>query len=142
MNIKRLAPLLACIALSGCAGMELNPYKDLSTMGKVWQAGHVIDLAQTLEIVNDPCYKEGRKETAFYIGEQPSKARVLLWGAGSSYLNAQIDQAVERSDLPEWGKTTIRAFQIGVKYNDVFNNHEIGIRIGTNNKPDPNLCRY
>ncbi len=140
--IKISLVTLIVVTLCGCAGMKANPYNDLSGWGMAWQVGHIADVAQTLEIVDDTCYKEGVQNTAYFIGEQPSTRSVLLWGIGSSYLNAQIDQAVGRSDLPKWGKAAIRLVNLGYKYNTVTHNYEVGIRIGTDNKPDPNKCRY
>ena len=74
-----LLMLVFIIALSGCIS--------ISRTELAWQAVHAVDVAQTLNIVNDPCYIESNPITTSLIGEQPSTGEVIAWGVGAGFLH-------------------------------------------------------
>ena len=125
--------ILTTLLLTGCS---TNPYSDMSTYEKVWQASHLIDVAQTHKVARDPCFMEVDPVTSKVIGENPSTKNVLIWGAALSYGHAHASKWLDNKDWPDWVKNSIRVVDLGIKYDAVTNNYNIGIRLGKNNRHD------
>ena len=143
MNIKLITVTLSLLIMSGCSSLPMNPYSDLSTEGKMWQVAHIADVAQTIEIARDPiCYEESNPVTRRLIGRKPTVAKVVMWGATASYLNAQLDVSINQSSMPKWAKKGIGYLNLGLKVDVVTGNYGIGVRIGAKNKPPSNHHCY
>ena len=123
--------ILLALLLSGCVS---NPYKDMSIYERAWQASHFIDVAQTYEISQDPCYFENGFLTRDVIGRNPTTTKVAVWGVGLSYGHAQFTKWLDNTDWSPWIKNTIKTVDLGIKVDAMTNNYSIGIRIGSSNK--------
>lgn len=119
--------LLVLIVLSGCASM--------SRPELAWQAVHAVDVAQTLNIVNDPCYVESNPITTSLIGEQPSTGEVIAWGVGAGVLHYGVSRYLEHTDAPRWMQNTWQAITLTTTAGAVYSNHREGIRISGSNEP-------
>ncbi|MBL4623360.1 MAG: hypothetical protein JKY89_13275 [Immundisolibacteraceae bacterium] len=123
--------IIFALAMPGCANMPLNPYADLSSAGKARQALHAIDFAQTLQTAKYPdCLYESFPVTRKIIGKQPSKQSVILRGVTTSYLSAQLDHYIYKSDLSTGWKDFLGYVMVGVTADTIIKNYGIGIRIG------------
>ena len=125
-----LVPVWIACLLSGCAAL-----REPGEMG--WQAMHVIDTMQTLQIAKDPRYKE--VESAWLIGEYPDQKTVLAWSAGLSLAHAGVTQILLDTDHPRlakaWQYVTLSSLCTTVSHNAA-----IGIQIGSRNAgPPPNF---
>jgi hypothetical protein len=121
--------LIVIIACSGCAALE-RPEE------RLWQALHLVDVAQTYRIGEGPCYKEAGLLTRHLLGEKPKVAGVVAWGAGRAVGHALISDTLLRFDMPR----AYKWWQFASFYSTagaVNNNIEIGIRIGSPNKARP-----
>ena len=58
-------PIRPTVCLTGCSAI---PDSGLRNAEFVWQLGHAVDVAQTLKIVDDPCFKESNALTKKFIG--------------------------------------------------------------------------
>ncbi len=89
-----------------------------------WQAMHVVDVMQTLEIQDHPELKEGMIHKI--IGRQPDDDNVYAWGIGSAighyYLMRWIDKKTRHSK-------NIRRFELFLTVGVIAHNHEMGIRV-------------
>lgn len=125
--------ILICIALSGCVSFE-HMSKEARIEEAAWQSIHLMDVLQTREIARDPCYIEDNPVTREIIGRRPSEEAVIVWGIGLSYLHAAGTTFIAEKTRNPWPMRIWQAVSIGVSYDSVSNNHEIGIRIGGGNK--------
>jgi len=137
----RILILFFASIMTGCA--TYNPYAGMSPGEKLWQAGHVVDTAQTISIAKDPiCYSENNGVSRRVIGRKPNVGRVIAWQAATSYAHAAGSQWFEKTDLfSEKAKKLIRVVDIGLKINTVHNNYTIGLTFGTGNNHRDELCR-
>lgn len=135
-----LSMLLLALVSSRPAAAQWNPYADMSNGELAWQIGHIVDVAQTLEIDGD-CLAERDFLTKSILGEAPESGEVLAWGIAASALHAYAARSIERAHwIPKRVKRTLRALDITVKVGTIANNHAIGIRIGTENEPKVGPC--
>jgi hypothetical protein len=118
------------IISTGCSALQ-------SREEIAWQVLHVVDAAQTYNIVNDPNYREANVMTAALIGENPSHAGVSAWAVGMAAAHAGVTELLLRHDHPTaarwWNYITITE-----KAATVGHNFYIGVRIGGANKPRNN----
>ena len=136
--MTRALIVIAALGLGGCA-----TYADMSKMEMAWQAAHLVDVAQTLSVGDDPCYFEANLQTSALIGEHPGTGEALVWGVASSVAHLYVGKWIDNSELPEWSKVALRAVDFGIKVDAVAHNYQIGIRIGGTNKPThPNRPAY
>jgi len=119
--------LTVMVLASGCTS---TPHAELA-----WQALHAVDVAQTLNIVNDSCYVESNPITTSLIGEQPSTGEVIAWGVGAGFLHYGVSRYLEHTDAPRWMQNTWQAITLTTTVGAVYSNHREGIRIGGSNEP-------
>jgi hypothetical protein len=124
MSIVRVTvfAVLAWVS-SGCAALrEPNEV--------AWQAMHVVDTLQTLQISRDSRYREA--ESAWLMGERPDETTVLAWSVGTALAHAGVTQLLLEYDYPKlakvWQFVTLNALCHTVEHNA-----SIGIRIGQSN---------
>lgn len=83
--MKPLLALLTCILLISCAGRQ--PLTKSQWVGEAaWQAIHVIDWGQTLNIADNPDYHEKNP----LIGRHPSRGKVNLYMGASAIIHPII----------------------------------------------------
>ncbi len=128
MLYRCVVPLCFLVLLSGCESLELSREE------LIWQGVHAMDIAQTLNAADDPCYKESAYITQRLIGEQPSDAEVMAWGIGTAIGHAVITQALERLDAPGWVQTLWAYGTISHTAFAVASNHDEGIRMWGDNQ--------
>jgi hypothetical protein len=121
--LRAMAFSLLTWAMSGCAALrEPNEV--------AWQAMHVVDTLQTLQIASDRRYREA--ESAWLLGERPKDETVLVWSVGTALAHAGITQLLLDYDYPKlakvWQFVTLNALCHTVEHNA-----SIGIRIGQSN---------
>lgn len=102
-----------------------------------WQGLHAVDVAQTLNAADDPCYREKAWLTEHLIGEQPSDGEVLAWGVGTAVIHAWISRALETHRAPGWLQAAWDLGTLGHTGYSVASNHHEGVRIFGDNKPVP-----
>lgn len=126
-----IAMLMAVIVMmSGCSS--------ISRQEVAWQTLHAVDVAQTLSIARDPCYRESNALTSQLIGEQPSTGEVVAWGVGSALLHAGVSHLLDKHEAPRWIRIGWDAITIGAVTHTVVNNHQEGVRLfGDNVTPGP-----
>ena len=117
--MKRLAILLIAFNM-GCESMQPSE--------KAWHVLHVVDVAQTLNIVDDTCYRERNGLTRRIIGQEPNEGEVLAWGIVTGIGHYWISRELENRDAPQWLQRTWQATNLVVTTHSVYNNHRIGIR--------------
>jgi hypothetical protein len=135
LKLLLLAVLLAAVfGISGCTA--LRQPEELA-----WQGMRVYDTLQTLDIVGDPCYKEGHAMTKQFIGENPSKGEVLAWGLGGALFHAGVSEVLLRRDMRKtyWLWQAVTIVDTGAAIRDGIS---IGVRVGAPNTRLPeNGCR-
>jgi hypothetical protein len=121
---RRFVPiaLLMTLLAGGCQSMRMDQ-EELT-----WQALHAVDVAQTLNAANDPCYREEDWLTKRMIGEQPSDGSVLLWGVGTAVLHKVVGDYLDRRDAPGWVQKMWDYGSISHKGLTVMSNHSNGVR--------------
>lgn len=129
----RLFAVAVSILCCGCTALETRE-------SQAWLAIHAIDTVQTYRISQDPaCYHEADSITRSIIGEHPSSGEVLAWSAGIAGLNLGITELLLRNDHPKLAKAW-QYLRISVSASAIAKNHQIGIRIGSPNRPEPGSC--
>jgi hypothetical protein len=111
-------PLLALL-LSGCAEVPREEY--------AYQAIHLVDVAQTVQIARSSCFHENH--SAMLIGDHPSVSGALAWGLGFAAGHALITKEMRRHDWPQWLQWTWQSLTVGAAAYDVKNNHDQGIGV-------------
>lgn len=125
--------LAALAGLSGCTALETRE-------SQAWLALHAVDTIQTFRIANSPqCYEEGDSITRALIGAHPSDGEVIAWSVGMAGLHLGVTELLLRNDHPKVAKAW-QYFRIGVTASAIAENHSIGIRIGSPNKPPAGAC--
>lgn len=127
----RLIAVLVLPLAGGCGALE-----EMSGPERAWQALHLVDVAQTLNgPAADPCYHESAFPTRQLIGEQPTPAAVLAWGAGLAVAHYFAGRWLDRAELPDAAKFVIRSVDLTYKGLTVGRNHDQGIRPFGDNEP-------
>lgn len=129
----RLLILLPMALLCGCVSFERMSAETRSEE-IVWQAVNAVDALQTYEIGRDPCYYEAGTVTAALIGEHPGEGAVAAWALGTAWLHAVVTTWLVDQDAEPWLLRTWQAISLYDVGSAVYNNHQIGIRIGGDNK--------
>jgi len=124
---KALVLLGVLSLLGGCQSMDNQEL--------AWQAIHAIDVAQTLNAAQDPCYEEDAWLTKRLIGAQPSDGEVLAWGVGTAVFHAWISNGLEARGAPVWVQRVWELGTLGHTSYAVGNNHHIGVRPFGSNQP-------
>lgn len=102
-----------------------------------WQGLHAIDVAQTLNAADDPCYREKAWLTEQLIGAQPSSGEVLAWGAGTALVHAWVSRTLEERGAPTWLHMAWDFGTLGHTAYAIGSNHQEGVRIIGDNEPVP-----
>tara|TARA_R100000657_G_scaffold17477_1_gene15141 strand:- start:534 stop:917 length:384 start_codon:yes stop_codon:yes gene_type:complete len=89
-----------------------------------WQAMHVIDVMQTLEIQDHEHLEESHSH--WIIGRQPDDDNVYAWGIASALAHYFLMKWVD--DNTKYGKV-IRQIEVGYKFGVIHKNYQAGIRI-------------
>lgn len=121
-----LSMLAASSLLFGCAAMPNTWTKENQRLEIAYQAVHVVDLGQTLDIKNHP----GLKEDNWFLGEHPSDEKIALWYVGTAYGHAFVTSALERENAPRWLCRTWQAVTIGNALSNIHGNYKLGLRMG------------
>lgn len=119
--------LRAALAVAGC-GLLLGGCQSMDRQEMTWQTLHAMDVAQTLNAANDPCYKEDAWLTKRLIGEQPSDGQVLAWGVGTAAVHAWVSGALENRGAPRWVQKVWELGTLGHTTYAIGSNHEAGVR--------------
>jgi len=119
---------------SGCQSI-----KDMSRHELAWQSLHAVDIAQTLNAANDPCYIEAFPVTQSLIGEQPSNSEVFAWGIGTAVGHYLVTQGLQYANAPTWLQKVWGYTTIGHTAYTVADNHRNGVRMFGDNS-DVNGC--
>lgn len=108
---------------------------DLKVAEGVWQGLHVLDVATTIHgpAMDHRCYYEADAVTSRLIGQHPSVAGVVAWGAGYAALHYGVSAGLADAGAPRWVQWAWQAFNIEDTGRAVVNNFRIGIRIGSPN---------
>ena len=125
--------MVLCLLTSfGCAQLPQDPYW---TAELGWQAGHVVDVLQTINGPgrNGDCFEEADRFTKQLIGKNPSTGEVLAWGVGSGLLHYGVSKWLDNIDAKPWVKGTWQAVTIVYKADAVIENHRVGVRPWGNN---------
>lgn len=112
--------------LAGCQSMDRGEI--------AWQTLHAVDVAQTLNAADDPCYKEKAWLTRRLIGPQPSQAEVVAWGVGMSLAHAWISNALEERGAPRWVQLVWELGTLGHTSYVIGRNYAEGVRVSGNNR--------
>lgn len=121
--------LAGTLSMAGCQSMDSSEL--------TWQTMHAIDVAQTLNAADDPCYKEDAWLTRRLIGEQPSDIQVLAWGLGTAAVHAWVSNQLEMHAAPRWAHMLWDIGTLSHTTYAVTNNHRNGVRPIGSNKPVP-----
>lgn len=117
----------------------------MSTDAKIMQFGILLDALQTERIHKEDCYYEANPITHRQIGRQPSTEKVVAWAVASSVATHYSFKFIENSNMPTWLQKVTKYANIAYRYDTVYNNHQIGIRIGSRAKAQPNergICTW
>lgn len=119
--------LRAALAVTGCV-LLLGGCQSMDREERTWQMLHAMDVAQTLNAANDPCYKEDAWLTKRLIGEQPSDGQVLAWGVGTAVIHAWVSGRLEDRGAPRWVQKVWELGTLGHTSYAIGSNHEAGVR--------------
>lgn len=119
--------LRAAVAVAGCV-LLLGGCQSMDREEMTWQMLHAMDVAQTLNAANDPCYKEDAWLTKRLIGEQPSDSEVLAWGVGTAVIHAWVSGSLEDRGAPRWVQKLWELGTLGHTSYAIGSNHEAGVR--------------
>lgn len=134
---SRLRGLLLLAAslwwLGGCQSLDREEL--------TWQTLHAMDVAQTLNAADDPCYKENAWLTKRMIGEQPRDGEVLAWGVGTAVMHAWVSNSLERRGAPVWVQKVWELGTLGHTSYAIGSNHQAGVRPFGDNREVPGCYR-
>lgn len=126
--MNRLLPLLAFVALTGCASA-----RQIDLGGEaVFQAAHLVDTLQTYHAATDDCYSESDPITRRLIGREPSRAGVIGWGVGFAAAHYAVTSWL-LSGGHEYLAAAWEVVTIETTEHSVAQNIHVGIRIGAPN---------
>lgn len=121
------------LLLSGCTALETRE-------SQAWLALHAVDTVQSFHAAQQPeCYQESDSITRSLIGEHPSDVEVIAWSVGMAGLHLGVTELLLRNDHPKLAKAW-QYFRIGVTASAIAQNHSIGIRVGSPNRPTGGRC--
>lgn len=139
--MNKILAIILILSTTGCASVDINPYRNMSTAEMGWQAMHFVDVGQTLSISKDSCFRETNSVTRKIVGKNPKASGVLIWGAGISYLHASGSQWLEKTDVfSDKFKKLIRIVDFGIKFDTIHNNYSIGLNFSTSDNRVDDLC--
>lgn len=118
---------LAFLAITGCQSMDSSEL--------AWQSLHAVDVAQTLNAADDPCYIESYSITQAMIGKQPSDGEVLAWGIGTAVAHWWVSRTLERREAPQWLQKVWSLGTISHTGYTIANNYDNGVRAFGDNRP-------
>jgi hypothetical protein len=133
MNSDTGKKLLLIVLLLGWAALALTGCTSLRRPEELaWQGLHVYDTLQTMNMADEPCYKENSPVTRAVLGADPSKGRVVAWGVGASLVHAGVSDWLITHEHPGayrvWQTLTFVDTAIAVH-----GNYSIGVRVGAPN---------
>ena len=125
-KIRRLwAAFALCGAIAVTTGCAASPQE------KVWQAMHLVDVAQTINgAARDDCFQEENPITRRLIGRKPSTDAVIVWGVAMAIAHYSLDRWLTRTgraDQPGW--RALRYLAVAEKGFTVGRNHAEGTRV-------------
>jgi len=97
----------------------------------LFQALHVVDLGQTLDIKHHPDIQETNMSnggSSDVIGHHPNDAKVVGWMITEAMVHFVVTDYLIRSDAPKWMVHGWEAVTIGVQAGVVHNNFSLGLR--------------
>jgi len=109
-----------------------------------YQAGHVIDVAQTINHGRDNCFEETNGLTRRILGDNPKPGETLAWGLAWGAGHYVVSERLEHYDAPMWLQIGWQAITITEKGLTIGRNHRNGIRPwGDNKRPQSmnDACR-
>ena len=117
-----LLPMLLVVSLSGCATWSRETVAEES----VYQASHILDSVQTLEISRTPGYYEVQSRWA--IGRHPTETDVYAYMGAVAIGHALLTDYFVSRGAPPWLLRAWEAVTIGMSTQDVAHNYNIGLR--------------
>ncbi len=116
--------LVCAVLMTGCQAIKSLPDREVA-----WHALHAIDVAQTLNAAQDPCYIEAYPITQSLIGEQPSNAEVFAWGVGTAAGHYLVSRSLEHFNVPQWVQKVWGYTTVGHTTYTIASNHRNGVRM-------------
>jgi len=89
-----------------------------------WQAMHVIDVMQTLEIQDHEHLEEVHMRKV--LGRNPDDDNVYAWGIAGAIAHYYLMKWIDENT--NYGKA-LRHIEVGYKFGTISNNHSIGLRV-------------
>lgn len=99
---------------------------EISDDEAIWQAMHMIDVMQTIEIAHSDYHAEGENLTNFLISSHPNDTQVYAWGIGSAVAHYFIFKHIDKHS--KYARR-IRVIDNFYKLSFIVGNHQAGIRI-------------
>lgn len=123
--MRLILKLTSLVCMVGCSSMQ--QFNEGSEV--YWQALHVVDIAQTVQIAKNPhCHSEGNPWTQKLIGNNPRESEVYPWGIVSSVVHffgmRLLDKWLDDGDY----NVPLRLADNITKTSTVINNHQAGLR--------------
>lgn len=117
--------VMCLILLTGCVQFDRKWSTENRRLETAYQVVHAADFIQTLQIENHP----ELRETNPFLGDHPSKGKILVWYMTTSYGHAFITNAFD-DGAPEWMGRTWQILTIGDAVNAVYGNYRLGLKVG------------
>ena len=138
---------IVCVAtllggLTGCAALDApgpsHGSRETQAEELTWQALHVVDTAQTLQIAAHPeCYHED--QSAVLLGRGPNAGQVALWSAASAALHAGLTALIEERD-ERWLQRTWQFLSIVPTALTVSHNFRLGLGLHSASPQSHGYC--
>ena len=124
--MHRLIIIPVLLLSFGCASF---PEKPLWQAEAAWQAGHVVDVLQTINgPARDDCFTEGDPLTKSLIGENPSTEEAIAWGVAAGGIHWGVTKLLDHYNAKPWVKIAWQSVTITFKASTIVHNHNEGIR--------------
>lgn len=129
----KISAAAVALLLTGCTALE-------SRESKAWLALHAVDTLQSYHAAQQPeCYEEGQSVTRRLIGRHPSDGEIVAWSLANVALHLGVTEWLLRNDHPMLAKAW-QYMRIYDTADAIYENHGIGIRIGSPNRPRKGSC--
>lgn len=114
------------VLLSGCASTPDHWTKENQRLEMAYQAVHIADLSQTLQIKDHPELRESN----WFLGDHPSDGKIAVWYVGTAYGHAFVTSVLTQEGAPRWMCRTWAVLSIGDALNAVRGNYQLGLKVG------------
>jgi hypothetical protein len=115
--------IVIALILTSCTGCASLPYEQRTEEG-VYQALHLADMMQSLDIKNHP----GHHEANPILGPHPNDGQVLAYFAAEAGLHYAVTKALYDGDAPMWAQRLWQGAWIYWEADNVYTNNQHGIR--------------